>query len=150
MAFPLKNRNAKFETAMKIKFLLSYTLIWLAPLMASAQQDTNDYTKLISGDAYFLRGVLAAKQARFENAMADFSMAIQLDPTNSMLAYMGRGTLKADRNRDFDGAIADFSKALELQPKNKYAKYEAVAYFCPQPKNQKLTAKEQWQISARQ
>ena len=77
----------------------------------------------MSAEAYYNRGTAYARQGDFENAIADYNKAIEL---NSMFvdAYYNRGLIYEDRGlgnilsgRDyFEKAIADYDKAIDLNP----------------------------------
>jgi tetratricopeptide (TPR) repeat protein len=58
-----------------------------------------------------------AKKAKhdLDGAIADFTKAIELNPTDPDTLYEWRGDAKLARN-DFDGAIADFSQAIAFNP----------------------------------
>ena len=53
-------------------------------------------------------------KAKFDEAIADFSQAIELQPTRS-ISYMNRGLALTVRGRD-EEAKKDFEKCLELDP----------------------------------
>ena len=55
----------------------------------------------------------------FENAIADYSKAIELKP-NDFSSYNNRGAAYEDLNL-MEQAIADYQKATELEPENKTA-----------------------------
>jgi tetratricopeptide (TPR) repeat protein len=52
-----------------------------------------------------------------DRALADYSEAIRLDP-QSPLAYLGRGTLLASRERSYLRAVDDFNRTLQIEPTN--------------------------------
>ena len=58
---------------------------------------------------------------QYDEAIADFTQAIQLQPDN-VVAYTNRGAAYAD-NWELDRAIADFTQAITLNPR------DANAYF---------------------
>src|SRR5277367_1019324 len=64
---------------------------------------------------YYNRGNVRGKQGDFSGAIADFTKAIELNPTFA-LAYTYRGNARS-HSGDPDGAIADSTKAIELDPK---------------------------------
>jgi len=65
---------------------------------------------------YCDRGVRRKESGDYHGALADFSKAIELDPTMGA-AYFGRGGVYFVMARQRD-AIADYSKAIELDPNN--------------------------------
>ena len=52
----------------------------------------------------------------YEQAVQDYTQALQVEPTNSY-AYYNRGITR-DRHGDYQGAVADFSQAISLDPAN--------------------------------
>lgn len=55
-------------------------------------------------------------EKEYDNAIAEFTQAIKLDPGDAD-AYLGRGnTWRA--KKDYDNAIADYTEAIKLDPKN--------------------------------
>jgi tetratricopeptide (TPR) repeat protein len=65
-------------------------------------------------EAYYDRAIGRGNQYDFDQAIADCSRAIEIDPTMAQ-AYFYRGLMRA-KLEDFDEAIADFTKAVELDP----------------------------------
>jgi len=74
---------------------------------------------------YIRRGYLFAARsmtdgkAFFDQAVADFTEAIRIDP-KATEAYLGRAGLYSQKS-DYDPAIADYTQALQLDPKNEEA-----------------------------
>ena len=72
------------------------------------------------------------KLGRYEQANADTSVALSLDPTYTK-AYLRRATARRELG-DLEGALRDCEKALELEPKNKQGRYSIdkhlANYFC--------------------
>ena len=68
------------------------------------------------------RGHAKEVKGDWDGAIADFSKAIELNPTFAD-NYQMRGSAKRAKG-DLDGAIVDFTKAIELNPKDAYA-YDA-------------------------
>ncbi len=58
-------------------------------------------------------GNLKLRNGDYEGAIADFNLAIDLEPRNSRY-YLLRGNAKK-LNRDYAGAIADYTRAIELE-----------------------------------
>ncbi len=96
-------------------------------------QDYNHYkkaidlfSKIIEIDsnyylAYNFSGVAKYKIEKYEDAVADFTKAIEIIPTYAE-SYYRRGIIFADSwYDDSDRAIADFTKAIENDPKYKDA-----------------------------
>ncbi|HEY3747757.1 MAG TPA: tetratricopeptide repeat protein, partial [Pseudonocardiaceae bacterium] len=69
--------------------------------------------------AYRLRAYEHHTNASYDDAVADYTRAIHLEPTDD-IAFAGRGDAHrlADRNED---ALADFDRAIELDPQYKWA-----------------------------
>jgi tetratricopeptide (TPR) repeat protein len=65
--------------------------------------------------AYAIRGTAHLRQRDFDEAIADESKAIDIDPNNAV-AYSNR-SLARGHKADLDGAIADTTRALEINPK---------------------------------
>lgn len=66
--------------------------------------------------AYNGRGLAKRRKGDLEGAIADFNVALGIDPT-SVLALSDRGFCKMNLG-DLDGAVADFTRAAELSPEN--------------------------------
>jgi len=87
-------------------------------LMRRIQNDPEDAT------AYLARGSLYLNSAKdYENAVADFSTAIALQPENED-GWTRRGLVHAELGR-WAEAARDFSKVAELEPHNAYDHYLA-------------------------
>lgn len=75
---------------------------------------------------YSNRGVSYERMRQVDNAIADYSEAIRLDPDYPS-AYYNRGCLYLDRAQ-FDPAIADFTKAMSLAaPSGIHSKGQALS-----------------------
>jgi tetratricopeptide (TPR) repeat protein len=64
--------------------------------------------------AYFNRAAIYIDKSRYDEAMADFTNVIALDPDDAF-AYGGRGYTYSAKSL-FDEAIADYTKAIALKP----------------------------------
>jgi tetratricopeptide (TPR) repeat protein len=64
--------------------------------------------------SYAERGALRMKTGNLSGALADYSEAVRLDPTE-VDYWLNRGIVKEQSN-DVKGAIADYQKVLELKP----------------------------------
>lgn len=69
--------------------------------------------------AYVNRGIAYGKNGEYDEAIADFTKALELEP-NNMSAYCNRGLAYLEKGVP-DQAIANFTKALELEPNNIFA-----------------------------
>ena len=65
----------------------------------------------------YRRAVAEHGLGQTDRALADYSDAIRLDPRNP-LAYLGRGTLLASRERNYLRAADDFNRTLQIEPRN--------------------------------
>jgi tetratricopeptide (TPR) repeat protein len=98
--------------------------------------------------AVYRRAVAEHGLGQTAQALADYSTAIRLDPRNH-LAYFGRGTLIASRERNYLRAIDDFNRgfvflklgepakaikeyaaALEIDPNRQLALYGRALAYC--------------------
>jgi putative GTP pyrophosphokinase len=74
------------------------------------------------------RGMACFAESRYDEALEDFSAAMQLDPQCHKSAYY-RGVVYSVK-KNYSAAIDDFSRALAIQPFHFYATYRrAQAYF---------------------
>ncbi len=72
-------------------------------------------------DFYHARGNSVKKLNRFDDAIADFTRAIEFDPRFAD-AYLDRGSVKSLKG-DADGAMLDYTRAIEIDPKFAFAFY---------------------------
>jgi tetratricopeptide (TPR) repeat protein len=63
---------------------------------------------------HFNSGVQLSKEGQWEEAVAEFDKAIELDPSYA-LAYYNRGRAHAELG-NASQAIADYEKTIELEP----------------------------------
>ena len=68
-----------------------------------------------TAEDWFDKGNVKLRLQDYKGAIADFTKAIELDPSYVKEAYYNRGLSKA-RLQDNRGAIADFTKAIEFDP----------------------------------
>jgi tetratricopeptide (TPR) repeat protein len=88
------------------------------PAISYCTRLIND-NRLSKGDlaqVYYRRGAAYLRKGDIGRAIADETMAIELDQKLSN-AYVRRGAAYLQK-RDFEGAIADTSKAIEIDPDN--------------------------------
>ena len=71
---------------------------------------------MLGRQAYFNRGFSFDKLGRFDEAIRDYTKAVDIDPLNAF-AYYNRG-ISYDRKGDFTSAIENFTLALKLDPNN--------------------------------
>jgi tetratricopeptide (TPR) repeat protein len=67
-----------------------------------------------AGNAYHLRGCDHYANKRFDDALADLTRAVVLDPSNPQ-GWHNRGTVWASK-KEYEKAVADYTKAHELEP----------------------------------
>jgi tetratricopeptide (TPR) repeat protein len=72
-------------------------------------------TQISKANAFHNRATAFAVKAYFDQAIADYSQAIQLNPSNIGLAYEGRCYAYFGKG-NFDQAIDDCSRAVQLNP----------------------------------
>lgn len=80
-------------------------------------QPGHEATAILAG-AYQNRGTAYSAKELYDQAIADYTEAITLQPDNAVI-YVLRGIAYDDNNRDLshsEPAIADYSKAIALQP----------------------------------
>jgi tetratricopeptide (TPR) repeat protein len=119
--------DAKGDTGRAIADLKQAFKLGLGDTIESiAEDDQNEtlalLTKAIERDgndaiAYYGRGRMHAINDEWERAIADYSSAIELDPT-LLEAYTRRSRAYAELKYDDPRGLADASKAIELDPKN--------------------------------
>src|SRR5215211_193376 len=68
----------------------------------------------MTADEYYKRADERKRGGHAEAAIADYTKAIELDPSLAE-AFMRRAALRGAKS-DYDGAIADNTKAIELNP----------------------------------
>jgi len=67
-----------------------------------------------TAEGYFQRGIEKYQHGFLEEAIADWTEAIRLDP-NFATAYVNRGKAKSDLG-EYQGAILDYDQAIRLAP----------------------------------
>jgi hypothetical protein len=82
---------------------------WLHDLFLPTDTATN----------HLSQGVTLYEAGKYEEAVAEYTKAIELDPKLAT-AYYGRG-LAYFKMKQYDSALADFNKALELDPRSSAA-----------------------------
>src|SRR5262245_11361864 len=75
---------------------------------------------------FYERGLTGAQSRQYEEAVSDYSKAIELDPQfaeayfSRAAIYYGQPTIE---KRDYAKAVADLSKVLELDPRDFSARF---------------------------
>ena len=67
-----------------------------------------------NANAHIVRGNARSDRGQFEDAIADYDQALELQPDNAF-AYDHRGSMKMALGQ-FGDAIADYDQALKLRP----------------------------------
>ena len=67
-----------------------------------------------TAEDYFNKGIAAYKKGLYDEAIANYSKTIELNPRWAE-ASCGRGLAHNDKG-EYDSAISDYNKALELKP----------------------------------
>ena len=99
------------------------SLNWLSPIWTSPSAWT-----LIMPVPTGRRGDCHRFRGEYDRAIADFDVALQLDPDEAM-SYRGRGAALR-RKGELDQAIADFNAAVWLDPQDIYAyRFRGDAYI---------------------
>jgi tetratricopeptide (TPR) repeat protein len=86
----------------------------IAAALQIADSMVADYPK--ESLAYIGRGIILDNNGEFDAAIADYTTALQLDPTNAT-PYINRG-LVYDKLGKLDESIADFSEAIKIDPQD--------------------------------
>jgi tetratricopeptide (TPR) repeat protein len=69
--------------------------------------------------AYFYRGAAFVTKNEWDRAIADYSQAIAIDPTES--DYLNSRAAVYEHKKDMTRAMADYDQAIKLNPKSIYA-----------------------------
>ncbi|YAF93955.1 MAG: tetratricopeptide repeat protein [Nodularia sp. CChRGM 3473] len=77
-----------------------------------ARPQTNDQTLTFAD--YYQQGHAAYQIRDYEQAVENFSQAIQQEPTNAR-AYVNRGNARYNL-KDYEGALKDYNQALQINP----------------------------------
>lgn len=106
------------------RIILPIVLLFLFSYVSAQQkQDEPNDAKF-----YIDRGVAYGQKGQFEQAIADFTKAIEIDP-KSTDAYFNRAVAYAKKNQH-DRAISDYTKALQTGPKDAGTYYyRGIAYL---------------------
>jgi tetratricopeptide (TPR) repeat protein len=105
---------------MRHSFLLLPVLVALSSTFLHSQAP---FPKAAPGSAedYMNRGIAADDKQNYDEAIADFTKAIQISPQNAG-AYYGRGDAEF-RKKDFKSSIDDYTTAIKILPGYKEAFY---------------------------
>ena len=85
-------------------------------------------TELRDAEFYFNRGVTSYKKGQLDQAISDYTNALEINPRLAE-AYYRRGIAYVKKGQ-LDQAISDFTKAFEINPRYAEAYYSrGVAYY---------------------
>jgi tetratricopeptide (TPR) repeat protein/serine/threonine protein kinase len=128
-----------FEAALRLEPTHYWSLMWLGYCLCDLGQEPENFAgaaRVFTGcilkrpdhaQAYYCRANAYSKLRRNEDAVADYSRAIELDPKDARFWY-NRG-VAYHRLRQMDKALGDFSRAIELHPKEARAwSHRGLAY----------------------
>ena len=116
---------------LRLFFLLSCFVIPATSILDSykpiqAQQETNESKKLnsiienaIEANFFFKRGKTKYSKKDYKGAIADLTIAIELQPSADEKPYVYRAFSK-EKLRDYSGSISDLTKAIELEPNQNF------------------------------
>jgi tetratricopeptide (TPR) repeat protein len=79
------------------------------------------------GISYANRGIAYAGKGQYDQAIADYNMAIKANPRYET-AYFNRGNAYYAKGQ-YDEAVADYKKAIELNPRNPYPYYNMACIY---------------------
>src|SRR5262252_9560287 len=89
-------------------------LVVMAGLAGCAHPTGPPAPELTPAEAAFERGVAALTSNAYDQAIADFTQAISLNPQR-VEAYHNRGIVYSHKG-DYDRALVDYTQALTLNP----------------------------------
>jgi len=103
-----------------LSLLVIVAVLLASPLAMGAEEKSAEF--------YVKRSVEHTKKGKFDQAIADLSKALMLNPRNA-LAYNNRGILYRKKGQ-LDRALSDYNRALKLNPRFAEAyNNRAVAYY---------------------
>jgi tetratricopeptide (TPR) repeat protein len=102
----------------------------------SASGLVDDEDKEMLNKIYVNKGAVFQKQNDFNNALENYSKALEINKTNPNV-FVYRGNLYY-KKENYDKALSDFQKVLDLDPNNHVAQYNIGMCFFKQ--GEKLNA----------
>jgi len=98
----------------QVLFLIALFVSLSSPVHAEPAKERTDTFKNEQEQAYTLEAAEFDGQQKFDEAIASYTKAIQINPETSP-AYRGRALSYAKKG-DFRAAIADYNKVIEISP----------------------------------
>jgi RNA polymerase sigma factor (sigma-70 family) len=102
--------------------------------LPSVPATQGDATQALTAREFYERGLKADREKRYDDALADFTKAIELDP-GFTAAYFSRAGIYDARDdmerRDYAKAVADYTRQLEIEPRDCSARHNR-ALACEQ------------------
>jgi serine/threonine protein kinase/tetratricopeptide (TPR) repeat protein len=117
-----------FEVALRLEPTHYWSMLWLGYCLSALAKGPEDFRAAAlaftgcimhrpkNASAYFQRAYAYKQLKRYEEALADYSKAIELAP-EYLQAWNDRGIVYSGF-RQWEEAIADFSRAIELDPES--------------------------------
>ncbi|MBL6750559.1 MAG: tetratricopeptide repeat protein [Nevskia sp.] len=88
--------------------------------------------------AYYNRGVAYHRKGRYDEAIADYSAALKLKPTDAQ-AHNNRGVAYKNK-RQYELALADYDEAIKLEPDNASAHFNRANAYVHQGQDERAIA----------
>jgi tetratricopeptide (TPR) repeat protein len=93
----------------------------------ATRRQTITSSPIMSASQYFARGFSVYNAGNYEAAIADYTTAIELDPSYAY-AYNNRGSAYY-RLGDYEEALADYNRAIQLEPSAVRYTSRGLAYY---------------------
>ncbi len=101
-------RNSVRQSMMLISIII-------LPILSSYACAQQKQTESEDAEFYFNRGVASYDKGQYDQAISEFTKAIEIDPKDAE-AYKDRGDTYELKGQ-YDRAISDYNKAIEIDPK---------------------------------
>ncbi len=123
---------AIFVFVSMIYLTINQTGIWKNSIQLWSYVIENEPEKV--PHAYNNRGIAYADMKEYDQAIADYNKAIELNPRN-FFAYNNRGIAYFYKGR-YDQAIADYNKSIEINPKYDIVYYNMACLYSTRNNNE--------------
>jgi len=107
----IEKRELKF---IETFYSIGSSLAKAGDYQSAIEEFAKEIEKCPNYDAYNERGIVFSKMEKYQEATADFTNAIAIDPLRSH-AYNNRGIVFVKKKK-YDLAIRDFSRAIQINP----------------------------------